>query len=107
VSLRRLSLAWLLSLLLVFAQQGAVLHELGHLSQGGHDAGATLRAHPQPASGAACQTCEAYAQVANPAASGPTTVPLDPAAFIRTPDPSHTIAGTDSPTPRSRGPPSA
>jgi hypothetical protein len=30
--MRRPSIAWLLSLLLVFAQQGAVLHELGHLS---------------------------------------------------------------------------
>ena len=107
MSLRRSSFAWLLSLLLVFAQHGAVLHELGHLSQGGHDAGATLRADQQPAGGAACQACEAYAQVANPAASGPLSVPLDPAAFIRTPDPCYTIAGTESPTPRSRGPPSA
>jgi hypothetical protein len=105
--MRRLSLAWVLSLLLVFVQHGAVLHELGHLSHGGHSTGATLRADLQPGTGGVCQTCEAYAQVANPAASGPASPLLDPAAFIRTPDPCHTVAGTGSPTPRSRGPPSA
>ena len=103
--MRRLSLTWVLSLLLVFAQHGAVLHELGHLSHGGHDAGATLRTHLQPASGALCQSCEAYAQVANPAASAPPSLPPDPAAFIRTPDPCYAIASADAPNPRSRGPP--
>jgi len=105
--MRRSSLAWVLSLLLVFAQHGAVLHELGHLSHGGHDAGATLRADLQPGSGAVCQTCEAYAQVANPAASGPASLPPDPVAFIRTPGPCYAVADAESPTPRSRGPPSA
>jgi hypothetical protein len=105
--MRRSSLALLLSFLLVFIQHGAVLHELGHLSHGGHDAGATLRADLEPGSAAVCQACEAYAQVANPAASGPVSLPLDPAAFIRTPDPCCSIAGAESPTPRSRGPPSA
>jgi hypothetical protein len=105
--MRRSSLAWVLSLLLVFAQHGAVLHELGHLSHGGRDAGATLRADLQPGSSAVCQACEAYAQVANPAPSGPAVVPLEPAACIPTPDPCYTIAGAEAPTPRSRGPPSA
>jgi len=107
VTVRRSSLAWVLSLLLVLVQHGAVLHELSHLSHGGRDAGATLRADLQPGSGAACQTCEAYAQVANPATAGPASVPLDPAAFIRTPGRCCAIAGAESPTPRSRGPPSA
>ena len=104
--MRRSSLAWLLSLLLVFVQHGAVLHELGHLSHGAHEAGATLRADLQPGSAAGCQTCEAYAQVANPAGCTPPSLPPDPAGFISTPDPSYGIAGTDPPTPRSRGPPS-
>jgi hypothetical protein len=105
--MRRSSLALLLSFLLVFIQHGAVLHELGHLSHASHDAGATLRADLQPGSGAVCQSCEAYAQAANPVASGPSSLPPDPAAFIRTPDPTYAVADAESPTPRSRGPPSA
>jgi hypothetical protein len=103
--MRRSSLALLLSFLLVFVQHGAVLHELGHLSHEGHDAGAVLRADVQPSNGGLCQSCEAYAQVANPAASSPPSVPLDPAAFVRTPDPCYAIASADAPNPRSRGPP--
>jgi len=103
--MRRSSLSLLLSFLLVFVQHGAVLHELGHLSHGEHDAGAVVRADVQPSNGGVCQSCEAYAQVATPAASTPPTVPLDPAALVRTPDPCHAIASADSPNPRSRGPP--
>ncbi len=105
--MRRSSFAWVLSLLLVCAQHGAVLHELGHLSHGGHAPGAVLLADVQPASGVVCQSCEAYAQVANPAAGAPLSLPLDPAAFIRTPEGCCAIADGDALTPRSRGPPSA
>jgi hypothetical protein len=104
--MRRSSLALLLSFLLVFIQHGAVLHELGHLSHGGHDAGVTLR-DLQPGSSAVCSSCEAYAQVANLAAAAPANLPLDPAAFMRIPDGGYPMAAADSPTPRSRGPPSA
>ena len=105
--MRRSSLTWVLSLLLVFAQHGAVLHELGHLSHAGNAAGATLRADAQPANGGICQSCEAYTQVANPAAGGQPALPLDPAAFTPLPDCGCPLAGADSPTPRSRGPPRA
>jgi len=105
--MRRSSIAWILSLLLVLVQHGAVLHELGHLSHGRHGAGAVARADAQPGTAGICQSCEGYAQVANPAAGTAASVPLDPAGFISAPDPSHPIAGADSPTPRSRGPPSA
>jgi len=103
--MRRSSLALLLSFLLVFVQHGAVLHELGHLSGAAHAAGAALHADVQPSSAGVCQTCEAYAQVANPAAAAPASVPLDLAALIQAPDPCYAIATADSPTPRSRGPP--
>ncbi|HEY6823018.1 MAG TPA: hypothetical protein VI195_01150 [Steroidobacteraceae bacterium] len=106
MTMRRSSLALLLSFLLVFVQQGAVLHELGHLSGGANHAGAALRADVQPASGAICQRCEAYAQVANPAGGATASVPLDLAGLLRIPDPRYAIATADSPTPRSRGPPS-
>jgi len=106
VTMRRSSFALLLSFLLVFVQHGAVLHELGHLSHSGDGAGATLRADLQPSSGALCQSCEAYAQVANLVGCGAVSLPLDPAVFLRTADPCYGIAGADAPTPRSRGPPS-
>ncbi|HYX73601.1 MAG TPA: hypothetical protein VE819_02845 [Steroidobacteraceae bacterium] len=105
--IRRPSLVLLLSFLLVFVQQGAVLHELGHLSGGAHGAGATLRADVHPSSGGVCQSCEAYAQVANPAAGSTATLPLDVAALMPVPDPCYAIVAADTPTPRSRGPPQA
>lgn len=104
--MRRPSLTLLLAFLLVFVQHGALLHELGHLSHEGRSAGSTLRADLQPSSGAVCPSCEAYAQVANPAACTPPSVLPDPAAFIPTLQPGCGVAGTDPLTPRSRGPPS-
>ena len=104
--MRKPSFTLLLAFLLVFVQHGALLHELGHLSHEGRSAGSALRADLQPSSGAVCPSCEAYAQVANPAAGTPPSVPLDPAACIPTLQPDYGIAGTDPLTPRSRGPPS-
>ena len=42
-TVRRSTLSWLLSLLLVLVQQGAVLHELSHLSHCDPTGGTTLR----------------------------------------------------------------
>jgi hypothetical protein len=103
--MRRSSITWLLSLLLVFAQLGAVLHEIGHLSHDERTSGATLRADPQPLDHGSCLTCEAYAQIANPAAAGAAVVPVCPAAVLPTVDPCAAIVGADAPAPRSRGPP--
>jgi hypothetical protein len=102
---RRLSLPWVLSLLLVFAQQGAVLHELGHLSLGERDAGSALRAL-LPADGP-CATCEAYAQLANPVAGAAHTLSAPAPVYLPTPAPVYAIIAADTPTPRSRGPPQA
>jgi hypothetical protein len=102
---RRLSFSWVLSLLLVFAQHGAVLHELGHLSHGDRDAGATLRAQ-QPAD-SICAACEAFSQVANPASGGAHTLAACAPVFLEVPAPACAFLGADTPTPRSRGPPQA
>ncbi len=104
--MRRSSLALLLSFLLVFVQHGALLHELGHLQAAGHGAGAAMRADLQSSSAAFCQSCEAFAQVANPAGGAARAVAVDPPALIRAPDPSYAIATADALSPRSRGPPS-
>jgi hypothetical protein len=101
-TMRRSSLSWLLSLLLVLVQHGAVLHELGHLSHSDGTSGAVLRA----LNSGFCPTCEAFAQVTNPAAAAAHAVAVCPAAFLPTPDPCYAIVGADTPTPRSRGPPS-
>ena len=95
----------LLALLLVLDQQGALLHELGHLRHGAGAAPVTLHAEEHPADGLACPTCEGFAQIANPASGAVHTVPLCPAAFLPTPDPCHSIAGARALSPRSRGPP--
>jgi hypothetical protein len=102
---RRLSLPWVLSLLLVFAQHGAVLHELGHLSLAERAAGSALRAQ-LPADGP-CATCEAFAQLANPVAGAAQTLSASAPVYLPTPAPVYAIIAADTPTPRSRGPPQA
>jgi hypothetical protein len=103
---RRLSIAWVLSLLLVFAQQGAVLHELGHLSHGDRGTAPELRADVAIMDGA-CSTCAAFAVVANPASGAVNTLAAHAAVFLPVPAPSSAFVGADAPTPRSRGPPQA
>jgi hypothetical protein len=103
--MRRLSFPWVLSLLLVFAQNGAVLHELSHLSHG-QQSGATLRAEPLNA-GAACPTCESFEQVATPASGAAPSVAPCPTGILPTPEPCTAFLGAHALTPRSRGPPQA
>jgi hypothetical protein len=102
--MRRLSLAWVLSLLLVFAQQGAVLHGLGHLSHDARPAGPEL-AQLQDSDSGSCPTCEAFAQVTNPAGSGTTVPVVCPARLLAGVAGCHAFTGAYALTPRSRGPP--
>jgi hypothetical protein len=102
---RRL-LAWVLSLLLVFAQHGAVLHELGHLSHGDRGSAPALHADVQIMDGA-CATCAAFAVVANPASGAVNTLAAHAAVFLPVAAPCSAFVGADAPTPRSRGPPQA
>jgi hypothetical protein len=105
--MRRLPLAWVLSLLLVFAQHGAVLHALGHLGHADHINGATLSADAHLLHSSLCPTCESFAQIANPAAAAAPPATVCAAAFLPVPDPCYTIVDANTPTPRSRGPPQA
>jgi hypothetical protein len=102
---RRLSLSWVLPLLLVFAQTGAVLHELGHLSHGDRTQGTALRA--QLPADSTCATCEAFAQVANPASGAAHTFSASAPVYLPISAPVHAIIAADTLTPRSRGPPQA
>ncbi len=92
-----------LLLLLLIAQQGAVVHELGHLSEV-HGTEAMLASG---AVDAACALCPAYAQVVTPAFSHSFHVPLlARAAPPRSAPPLFSAVDAAVPTPRSRGPPS-
>jgi hypothetical protein len=95
---------WLL-LLLITAQQGAVVHELSHL---GHVHAAELRTDLGGVEDAACALCPAYAQVVTPAFSHTFHIPR----LIRTSsevsvEPRHVAIDAAVPTPRSRGPPAS
>jgi hypothetical protein len=102
----RRSLTWLLSLFLLLAQQGAVLHELGHLSHGAA-AGASLQAVGDVLDSGSCPTCHAFSQVANQVGAHVPGLSLSPAAIACAPEPGSAIVAVDPPPPRSRGPPQA
>jgi hypothetical protein len=103
--MRRTSLSWVLSLLLVLVQHGAVLHELGHLTHADCRDGTALRAQVQGLDAASCATCEAYAQIVNPMAAGAGPVAATPVCSCATPGARYAIVCAAPPTPRSRGPP--
>jgi hypothetical protein len=93
-----------LFLLLLTAQQGAVVHELSHLSGADHaqvrvDAGGTVDT--------TCALCPAFAQAASPAFSHSLQIPL----LVRvgsqlSPELRFLAVDASVPRPRSRGPPS-
>jgi hypothetical protein len=93
-----------LLLLLMAAQQGAVVHELSHLSG---VSGTELRVQSNSAVDASCAQCPAFAQVVTPAFSHSFHIPL----LVRvdaelSPEPRVAAIDTAVPQPRSRGPPS-
>ena len=104
--MRRLPLAWVLSLLLVFAQHGAVLHELSHMQPGASGEGTSLRADLQLGD-SVCPSCAAYSQVANPASGAASTLSACAPVLLPVPARSCAFVAVDAPTPRSRGPPQA
>jgi hypothetical protein len=93
-----------LVLLLIAGQQGALVHELGHLS-GAH--ALDLRASPTHAAETACGLCPSFAQVATPAFSPSFTQPqsMRPEPQYDTQVPIAAGESTSS-SPRNRGPPS-
>ena len=92
-----------LMLLLIAAQQGAVVHELSHISG---VQSIELRDAGGPADGL-CALCPAFAQVVTPAFSHTFHIPLLVRAKAeRISQPQIEAVDTRVPTPRSRGPPS-
>jgi hypothetical protein len=106
-----------LLLLLLIAQQGAVVHEIGHLSEvsscdgssgvGLGDVGSSEAHSTAALADATCALCPAFAQVVTPAFSHSFHIPvLLRAALERSTDPRYIAVEAAVPTPRSRGPPS-
>jgi hypothetical protein len=97
-----------LLLLLLIAQQGAVVHELGHLAEVSPTLAGSAEAKPAPGlADATCALCPAFAQVVTPAFSHSFHIPmLLRTALERSAEPFHVTIDAAVPTPRSRGPPS-
>jgi hypothetical protein len=95
-------LALVLPLLLVFAQQGAMLHELSHIQPVGTG---QVRYENNALASKICDICAAYAQVGNPASASVAVLPT--AATVRhyVPAPLYSIVAAEALPPRSRGPP--
>lgn len=92
-----------LVLLVIAAQHGAVVHEVGHLSGSAH--GANFGVDPGAIEGG-CALCPAFAQVVSPAFSHSILLPpLVRAELERSPEPRLEAIGTPVLTPRNRGPP--
>ncbi|HMK85125.1 MAG TPA: hypothetical protein VK437_04115 [Steroidobacteraceae bacterium] len=90
--------------LLLLTQQGAVVHEIGHLST---IHAAELRLDTGEASEGSCALCPAFAQVATPAFSHSFLVPsLARTQPARAAELSLGVLSSAVLTPRSRGPPS-
>jgi hypothetical protein len=93
-----------LVVLLVAGQQGAVLHELGHLT-GAQQPTRTVES-PQP-SDPVCALCSEFAQVSSPTfAYSFDLPPIAPTASVALSAPQITSVDAPVPTARSRGPPS-
>jgi hypothetical protein len=91
--------------LLILAQQGAVVHELSHVSRA-NDA-AALKVESGGVADSTCALCPAFAQAATPAFSYSFQLPLllrAAAQLVAEPQFPPVLAAV--PTPRSRGPPS-
>jgi|ERR1700677_2796561 hypothetical protein len=93
-----------LLLLLMVAQQGAVVHELSHVTGA---ANGELRAQSDGTADAACALCPAYAQAITPAFSHSFHIPhLVRFALELVSEPRYVAIDAAVPRPRSRGPPS-
>jgi len=102
VNTSRIRLALVLPLLLVFAQQGAMLHELSHIRPVGSD---PVRYENDLFAGKICDTCAAFAQVGNPASASVAVLPTVATVRHYVSAPLYSIVAAKALAPRSRGPP--
>lgn len=100
--MRKVHISLGISLLLLLAQQGAVLHEMSHICRAGN---VEVSLHSDTILEKTCELCLAFSQLANPA-SHTVHVPLfEPAACAASWNRPWSATPAGIPIPRSRGPP--
>jgi hypothetical protein len=106
--IRKPFLSLLLPFFLLLAQQGAVLHELGHFVTDLEQAQARgKQPDPQQLPGAPCEKCVVFAHFSAAVAPGIPAIFIPQLAFALFGHAVEAQRSTDSPSARSRGPPSA
>lgn len=101
--MRKLHISLGLTLLLLTAQLGAVLHEVSHICRVGTNAHSQL--HADTYLEKTCELCLAFSQVANPVGSNVEVARFEPSSCTVLAEPLVPATPADVPTPRSRGPP--
>ena len=104
----RLRLILLLPLLMLLAQQGAWLHQLGHAAYSAGAHAQVLAQQPSEADeGGPCPTCQSFGQISfSASANAPQLAFLAP-GYLPGTEPRIAVIAATQPTPRSRGPPSS
>ncbi len=102
--MRKLHLSLGLALLLLLAQQGAVLHEVSHMSRLAA-ASAEVTVDVDRGLAKTCELCLAFSQVTNPAGNTVSVAWLEPCSSAAGARPPCSIIPCDVLAPRSRGPP--
>jgi hypothetical protein len=101
--MRKLNISIGIALLLLLAQQGALLHAVEHICRVGSNVEAQV--HADTLLEKPCELCLAYSQLANPAGNTVPVVRFEPLACAAGSNPVCASTPAEIPTPRSRGPP--
>ena len=102
--MRKLHISLGLALLLLLAQQGAVLHEVSHICRIGTNVQAQV--HADTVLEKTCELCIAFSQAANPAGNTVHVGQFEPSSCAAGPKAACAVTPADVLTPRNRGPPS-
>jgi hypothetical protein len=100
--MRKLHISIGICLLLLLAQQGAVLHQVSHLCQFGS---VDVRVQSDTMLEKTCELCLAFSQLAHPASHSVHVPRFEPSACVAGAFLDRAAAPATTPTPRSRGPP--
>ncbi len=103
--MRKLLLTFVLPLILLFSQQGAVVHELSHLTDAVSRAAAGEGSSGQQAGDLQCEACLAFAHLAGVATAHVAHPALLSFSFAVPANEAPVFIAADAPTARSRGPP--
>ncbi len=103
--MRRIHITLGIALLLLWAQQGALLHEINHIGRVHAQAGASVQ--QSLALEKTCDLCAAFSQVSTPAGNSVHKAVFEPYACLVAAHAPCAAISASVPTPRSRGPPAA